>query len=65
MPHFVAEELPPPLEKQTALSIFSAMEYHDTVDDGDLLEVVRYLRGSTKLRIPTAEWRAVLPGPYF
>ena len=45
---------------QSALEIFKAMSFSDLVHDGNLLEVVRCLRGSTRLRIPAA-WYDVLP----
>ena len=45
---------------QSALEIFKAMSFSDLAHDGNLLEVVRYLRGSTRLHIPAA-WYDALP----
>ena len=43
---------------QSALEIFKAMSFSDLVHDDNLLEVVRYLRGSTRLHIPAAWYAA-------
>ena len=39
--------------------LFAAMPWGDLWNDADMVSVVRYLRGSKKLRIPP-EWREVL-----
>ena len=53
--------VPDPVPRgQTAIEIFRAMAFTDLVEDGHLLEVARYLRGSNRLRIPP-QWREVLP----
>ena len=45
---------------KSALELFQALSFSDLVEDGELIQVARYLRGSTRLRVPPA-WRAVLP----
>ena len=45
---------------KSALELFQALPFSDLVEDGELIQVARYLRGSTRLRVPPA-WRAVLP----
>lgn len=45
---------------RTALELFQALSFSDLVEDGELIQVARYLRGSTRLCVPPA-WRPVLP----
>ena len=43
------------------LDAFAAMPMNDLWLDAQLDEAVRYVRGSKQLRIPSLQWRAVLP----
>lgn len=40
-------------------SLYGGMQRNDMWDDAAILSVVRYLRGSCRLKLPE-EWRAVL-----
>ena len=52
-------EVAPSFQNRRAIDIFRDMSF-SVAEHGMLVEVARYLRGSTNLRIP-ADWRAVLP----
>ncbi|CAK9102213.1 unnamed protein product [Durusdinium trenchii] len=66
VPHFIAakpyEALPPVSKDHTVLELFNMASYEDTWDPCcDLEDVLIYLRGSKRLRIPNDAWRAALP----
>lgn len=42
------------------IDLYANYPWGDLWAEGDLLSVVRYLRGSKKLKLPN-EWRSVLP----
>ena len=51
---------PQVIENQSFKEAFQLLDYGDLWKDAQMLEVVRYLRGSTKLVIPDG-WRELLP----
>ena len=51
---------PQVIEEQSAKEAFDLLDYGDLCEDAEMVQVVRYLRGSTKLVIPDG-WRELLP----